>query len=844
MMKKVYLMNGLAVAAMALAATSCSRDLGGGMSYSKEDQIANAELALGLELDPDQDWNMTQTVNAAITVNDEYGETYTVKIYSNDPLLEGVGKVLTKGKIENGKTFNAEFSCGKSDKSLIVAVVNSKGFTTYRNVSIVEGKMEAAFGTAATRAARRSATSPEVPDISTIPDVAYANSYLEGATEPNSDNVYDDYDNSCWKDSGESNNIDWNNEQDLTDRNTFYSSGMSWDQQVAWALEHRPTWVYYWKDETYVTKFKIEGEYTGNIDVFGRRPTSMYVSGTWTLSNDNGNANANYIVSQSANAGSVIVVASGGTLVIPQYTKLDLTNEARLVVMPGGTVTGGGEIAVHNGNADGLEGYNGGTIDVGTFNNNFGKFYNYGQFKTTLLRGGAAQSNFYNHGVAHITRSGVADNQGGGNYENANTRIYNACQWYCEEDMHVYVLEMTSGSYLYVGGELNVSDGNDETAVNSYVSLGSGALLRAGTLSNNNSSWTGPEDGLAVVELGGISYINWTGLPITSGYFINNIAVSVEDKTIGAGNGQGVDTYVALRDFVLNGHGATGNVFNPIGTETVGNGNAAIVAVGGANINIPRSTNFEAGEKDCTPGYNGVPSSGDPDPDPDPTPDPDPDPDPDPIIITDENHIWSYAFEDTPVGDYDLNDVVIKVSENESDNTKLDLKFVCAGATLNLYVRLYDNWDHYGDNNSSHYTTLSREDGTSEIHDMFGVQRGEMVNTNMGPAASPFVITIDKDDYDRANLPIAIYAENTTWGEVLLAGAGDTPHGVIIPTDWSWPKEKVCVETAYCQTNAADKPAGDKDQSFYSFATAPTGDAEEWYKYPVTKTMNEASIDY
>lgn len=843
-MKKMYLMNGLAVAALALATTSCHKDLGG-FSYSEEDALANAELQLGVQIDPNQDWKMTQTVSAAITVNGNYGETYTVKVYANDPLAERVGQLLAKGEIANGGTFKSDFTSAKGASQLVVALVTSKGYTTYRTVPVVDGKMEAVFGGVVTRGSNRSATSPEVPHISSIPDADYANSYLEGATEPNNTNVWDNADNSGWKETGESNNIDWNNDQDLADRNTFY--GMDWDQRVEWAKEHRPNWVYYWKDDTYVTKFKVMGDYTGNIDVFGRRPTSMYIGngGTWTLQNGQNQYN---IVGQSANAGSVIVVDNGGTLVIPQYAKLDLANEARLVVMPGGRVIGEGEIAVHNGNAAGLEGYNGGTIDVGTFDNNFGKFFNYGTFKATWLKGGAQLSNFYNHSVVHITRTGVKADNGRGNYQNANTRIYNACQWYCEEDMHAYVLELAGGSYFYVGGELNLSDGEDATCVNSYVSMADGALLRAGTLSNNNTSWTGPTDGLAVAELGGITYINWTAgaeFAITSGYIINNIAVSVSDKTIGAGQGQGADTYVALRDYVLNGHGSTGNVFDPQGKTTVGNGNAVLVAQGGADISIPRSNDFVAGTNGCTPGYNSVPSSIDPDPTPDPTPDPDPEPDPTPQEVVDENPIYSYAFEDTHNGDYDMNDVVLKVQEftdGEGDDAvqKLRIKLVAIGATLNLNIRLYPAAEpaagevaHYAGN-----FTLLEYNNKTEVHDMLGVEQGMMYNTGWnGNKKKPVVIAeIEKGNYDPAALPIAIYSE--AQGEIRLAGAGQAPYGVVIPKDWSWPTERTNIETSYNETSTTEG-----DQSFKNFAER-AGESQKWFNHPTNKVMNESSLGY
>jgi hypothetical protein len=201
--------------------------------------------------------------------------------------------------------------------------------------------------------------------------------------------------------------------------------------------------------------------------------------------------------------------------------------------------------------------------------------------------------------------------------------------------------------------------------------------------------------------------------------------------------------------------------------------------------------------------------------------------------------IYSYAFEDTKNGDYDMNDVVLKVQRNSDDATKIDVWLVAAGATLDLKINLYQYDETKADNNyyGAFVKTLTYK-GKEEIHEMWSVDAGTMVNTGAGANTAP--IRIDQlsiADYDPAKLRFSIISDSQ--GEIFLAGSGQAPFGVIIPMDWQWPKERVRVTTAYNQENASDQDEANKDQSFKKFA-AEAGKAELWYKYPTGSVMIKA----
>ena len=841
-MKKLFL-NAMAAVAMGLVVVSCSHDSDGYMPSDAE-KLANASEKLGVEVDPNQDWNMTSKATANITVNGDYGETYTVKILANDPLVDGVSYVLAEGQIADGETFSTDFEYASASSNLVVALTNHNGYTTYRSLPIVDGVMDATIGgsqVAGARGAFRSQTSPAVPDITVASN--YPDAYLDGAKEPTAANTTNN-------DAGASKSItvqpvmpefslgnyptycqynqslvtasdiafytntfnpllqayysapqeysSYNNEEKfVTVNNAKIQKFLDLCDAITDAGKTLSDWLNITKQPVlgefgsgdFVLKFKIESgkEWNDFISVLATEgltdgvangnERTVVVKGTWNLNKD-----------QRVGSRGQIIVANGGVLNIASGCTVELVNQSRLVVMPGGTVQGAGNIKVTNGNDEGFENYNGGTINItGTFNNNFGKFYNYNFFKCNTYEAGGQESNFYNHGVAHINNGGTK----GDHYVSTNTRIFNACQWYCENSMRAYIVEMTAGSYFYVGDQLEMSAGTDGSDDPTYVAMAAGALMKVGDLRNNLTNWIGPESGWAVCEFGKISYLNWNpGTPTDAGYFINNIAVSIDDKTV-LNHDNYTPTYEHFKYAVANGYG-TGEGLNNYGTTKVGNGNACVVEKGKADVKIDASEGFVAGQKGCTPGYNGEPGE---------TPDPRP-------------AVWSYAYEDTPLGDYDMNDVVLKVSyayENgKVDYDHLSLTLCCTGATLGLKVYLGDK-------------VLF---GNTEVHTVLGRVVPEMVNTGAGPDADPYTTTIATPaNFEFGTADFWISSPLVPAG-VHIAKAGQDPHGVVIPADWAWPVEYCCIKDAYPNFIEFAKDASTTDETILG-----------WYKKTATNPV-------
>ena len=150
--------------------------------------------------------------------------------------------------------------------------------------------------------------------------------------------------------------------------------------------------------------------------------------------------------------------------------------------------------------------------------------------------------------------------------------------------------------------------------------------------------------------------------------------------------------------------------------------------------------------------------------------------------------MYTYCFEDTELGDYDMNDVVIKALR--LNETTIEYRIVACGAHDELYVKNLN----YGD----------IKEGT-EVHELFGTTPQNFVNTQNGDSYS-FVVgtrTVDKN-FKLSEEPDSEkpYIFNKTKNKkIYLSKAGEDPHGIIVAYDFHYPLERICIKDAYPQFN-------------------------------------------
>jgi hypothetical protein len=170
------------------------------------------------------------------------------------------------------------------------------------------------------------------------------------------------------------------------------------------------------------------------------------------------------------------------------------------------------------------------------------------------------------------------------------------------------------------------------------------------------------------------------------------------------------------------------------------------------------------------------------------------------------------------VGDFDMNDCVIRVCENADDASKLDITLLAVGAKRDLKVCFAANGeDLFG----------------KELHDVLGIARGQMTNTNQKDV-NPVTVTLAKpagfDFQTNAFKLLAKRYEDEMVGSlneyvtVMLPTKGQDPHAIVIPGNWAWPKERVAITQAYPKFSQWAKDVTDIK-------------AQDWYLYPAEKKV-------
>ena len=876
-MKKMYLMKGMAVLALGLVVASCNKmEFAGQPQISDEEALTNAELKLGVSIDPKQDWNMTQNVTTKVSLNMGTGKDYTVYVFNDSPFDSDDAVYYSMNTVTDGASMRQTITVPKGQEMLYISVFDSDGSSVSKRIFLSGDEVDVSFGDGTTRATRRAMRRGNsangnmwadikgkdgvggwlVPDPLTDPQKERVKAYFQhnpggeyvnpgwenffiqqvytGGTDPlegGSPEVITAADGSKYKsasmnelavgknhvDCGDFEKADASVYENVLDNGSDIDAGKTSyhpDQiELMVDIDDMSCFSYkgiggYWHDDKAVL---VDANV---IDEWAEKQNPVpgaKVVDKWNRSFmgfDHELKDKQYIFQNN------------------KYVKLsDLQN-----AQPTGTpqYIWDGEKVWKIGKAPASikkRAKAKRAAEVGTKINLLGYWNNYY---------GNNVSNTYENGIRTFTGDAWAGLQAY-NFGNIN-------------EGHSYtkfVLEFAEKTTIGATLQINTNGTPINTPMNAGTSKVEIDLTEKTTTEINSGS-------IQIWEKGTIK--------IKSMYVVVGPVPEPEEPEVPSGSeddaefGGYIDTEYVLIDgekipFCFNPNEFIGEKLT--GDDTVVNDNNKKIKkkINGQEVvcvNLPvfreafkagyypkddnlrewykytGSDNYysdwivtlckakRVGEEEI----NIIP----------------------PVITP---AIYSYAFEDTRNGDYDMNDVVLKVQRNSDDATKIDVWLVAAGATLDLKINLYQYDETKADKNyyGAFVKTLTYK-GKEEIHEMWSVDAGTMVNTGAGANTAP--IRIDQlsiADYDPAKLRFSIISDSQ--GEIFLAGSGQAPFGVIIPMDWQWPKERVRVTTAYNQENASDQDEANKDQSFKKFA-AEAGKAELWYKYPTGSVMIKA----
>lgn len=827
-MSKKYLMKGLTALALIVGFTSCVKDVES-ISPAEEAEKAkeNAELQLGLQIPEGQSWNMSTQVTANVNVSKKAGETYRVTVYSNNPLADGKGVFLTRGTINNGETFKGKFTCPSGVNSLYVGLTDSKGYTVYKQAKVENGRLDLTFGNVG-NGSRSMRTAYQVGndtydffDVPTTEELAAAFPSIP-TTNVASNDVLNDYNAlvALVYENGAA-------RQPLT--NFVITSAGDYTvggglQNTHWVpVQGHPTGGYQQPDpvnifinvgENEKVTFKRQGNFQFNLYI---------ISGQVELASDFGEM------------GTTFSVAQGATLI---DNRSSFSNNFGVKLFNRGTVRTGGAYSIGN----------------NAFVYNEGKFYVNGALD--YIAGSWNDPRFFNVGDnVELTADSFTLNSNGGfisdgtvNITGATTVTQNGITWvnngkYTTGELRFSAQNCTFYNYcrLNVTGTTVFTDGQFNMMTGSYVKMKYGIFNNFIVDMYNNSmvyitdgtkwgrqgqgtfqGFRTVDDATVCVVLDGNQYVpshngaafHLQGAGLTAA--ISNMKFYDEFDELGVHStweSVHYSTEVTLAD--LQGR--------QDGRITWDIHNANVTDIEGASVTEPAEGQCSATiEEEEYPIY-------------------------------DEPQVYSYAFEDQIYnGDYDMNDIVLKVTfpstKNRKgeiiaiDSTKLQITMVAAGATFKIKAFVGE-------------TALF--DG-QEIHDAFGVNQGVMVNTGNGKAqtATPVVDVIDipdgiidadgNADFSQLNVWIWVNPETGYDSETKIYYLTDkekpVPYAIMIPDDWRWPLERICVTEAYPGAATSIEGVYNNEYSFGKWAETPdaqrTDAMREWFKYPVDgKTM-------
>ena len=872
MMKKKYLMNGMALLALGLTMGSCSKETG----FTEKDAVSHAEKELGVTINSNTDWKMTQEVKANVSVNLGFDQQYTVAVYDVNPLFNEDATYYAKKEVNEGGTVSLSMDLPQASNTYYVAVFDSKFRGVVEAATITDGELNVNFGGTAYAPAFVPAFTRATQDEYSGTYAKTAADYLEGLTvsdmqqytafdnatittySGNITNAIDGRGEAWFKVEG---GMNPSNGQTYTLRDggnnigTVKFNGTSGGSAVADGFQSGNGMTHYLSRESIEVTPNVDcqmtvflnddyalmgmtdntipvemwgAKYDGNgtyfrgnpyfsnaqaghvyrfwrpnalIPVYGvkmyyefhgkklgdgrhfRVPAGTTITQPFSVvGTENSQPKMNgaviYVEGRMNVYGSdsqkntfesaTIVVGSGGEVVL--NGTIDMSNYGRFVVLPGGKITGtsGSSLKVNNG----AKCYNAGEINfAGELNVNGSDFYNCGTLNLGSMRNtsGGKVTNF---GKITCGSNEIAADA-------YNCEMINGCYWHYTGDAGIGKLTMLKNSRLDVDGTAEFTQSHtsqDEPIANATPNiLMANSVVHVGNCFATNTIFQGPSANgeVAIVKIDNKMLVG-RAMDITQW---DNCYFDWNSEEIY--NKESVKQTLAMEDGV---HGIYSGVHARI---------TKFITEASSPVSIPTG--------DCTgDGYNPGGGGGG--------------------KIPGGPAIYSYAFEDSYNADYDMNDVVVKVQENPDDANKLVFYLMCTGASYDLYVYLTVGGMTYPLFNGA------------EVHAAMGGTAHMFINTgtpdgkkfDQSQTAAYFSMTKPAGvGNNLATLDVWIQSPQ---GDIHVATPGQDPHGVVIPSNWMWPKEYQSIKLAY--------------PDFVGFADPSTRSSYlDWYKNPNTSLI-------
>ena len=625
-------MKGMAALAFGLVAVSCNKSDIFNPSAQQEENEKKSEAAFaenvmdGQAIDANQTWATASPATVNVSVNLDYGEEYSVYLFTEDPNYSTNAKYLGVTTVKSGEKASLTIAKPNDVTALYAACVNKKGnyFAQRFDIEGTTANVNIGSSNAQQNIARRAATTVNGVNVN-------ADSYKRTKNEFIND--IEGYNND-WAGYYDLSKVDAENVLNLqlyTPANN-YQGGPAYGNNLQFILPAGKSFTLkslhltnMWDATVIVVKGTLTIDSMDELRLFGDGATStQYAKAAdgsalgktfthgQTIIIDGGTVICNAKKLTVANKSNIINI--GGTLQL-NGTYVDYANGADKGFCNFGTITGTNGAGINF--AGGTPYYNNGSIDL--TNNGYIKFNGDIEFVNT------GHIHAYNADASATTVNNSELARGG-----QNAKVVNLCDMTFTKFFSVHTYIGTSNSLLYAQGGLYVNNGG-------RITLGSQAMIKCGDWYDNGGQVAASTNAneYAIFQVTG-DIDEQTGQDTkATGYAYFDIAGIIKGK----GSSDQSDYHVV--NFKK-------NMLNYTVSE----------ATAPANITIASEENgcnyigYHEGDGDKTF-----------------TP----------------NYIY-YAFEDLgTTNDFDFNDVVIRVSTPNAQG-KSTVELMCAGGTMSTVV--------------------------------------------------------------------------------------------------------------------------------------------------------------
>lgn len=143
------------------------------------------------DIDPQMDWKTTTQIKTNVSVHEDTGVDYTIRIYDKNPLLgQSSAKLLAEGIANNSKSFTTLIDCPSALANVFVCRIDPQSRNVVKYVSVENGQINATFGKASSITRATWTRSVNIETYSPEKSETEIKAMLSGAEEINSNTDY------------------------------------------------------------------------------------------------------------------------------------------------------------------------------------------------------------------------------------------------------------------------------------------------------------------------------------------------------------------------------------------------------------------------------------------------------------------------------------------------------------------------------------------------------------------------------------------------------------------------------------------------------------------------------